>query len=143
MSASRRSLVIGLVGLLAVLLAGCSMMKDMAPDKITPAQAASAIRTADTLRRTFADINDQEEYYIGRSVAALVLSKYSVYRNDPLTRYVNLIGNAVAGFSSRPEIYAGYHFLILDSPEINALSAPGGFIFITKGLLRVCRYLYD
>jgi len=42
-------------------------------------------------------------------------------------------------YSDRPEIYAGYHFLVLDSDEINALAAPGGFIFITKGLLNLCR----
>jgi len=45
----------------------------------------------------------------------------------------------VAIYSDRPEIYAGYHFLILDSEEINALSAPGGFIFISKGLLKKCK----
>jgi predicted Zn-dependent protease len=45
----------------------------------------------------------------------------------------------VAVYSGRPEIYAGYHFLVLDSPEVNALAAPGGFIFITKGLLDKCR----
>ena len=139
MSASHRILAVVSIGLLTLLLAGCSAVKDIVPEKITSAQATKVLQTAKALRSSFAEITDEEEYYIGRSVAALILSKYPVYQNEPLTRYVNLIGTAVAGFSSRPVTYAGYHFLILDSAEINALAAPGGFVFITKGLLTVCR----
>lgn len=139
MSASKRIFALGSIGLLTMLLAGCSSVKDLSPQNVTPAQAASALRTADALRRTFADISDEEEYYIGRSVSAVILSRYPVYQNDPLTRYVNLIGTSVASYSSRPMTYVGYHFLILDSAEINALAAPGGFVFITKGLLQACR----
>jgi predicted Zn-dependent protease len=94
---------------------------------------------ADKVRSSFADITEEEEYYIGRSVAAMILARYPVYQNDALTRYVNAVGNAVALFSDRPEIYAGYHFLILDTEEVNALAAPGGMIFVTKGLLRRCK----
>ena len=139
MSASHRILAVGSIGLLTLLLAGCSAVKDIVPEKVTTAQATKVLQTAKALRNSFADITDEEEYYIGRSVAALILSKYPVYQNEPLTRYINLIGTAVAAYSSRPETYAGYHFLILDSAEINALAAPGGFVFITKGLLAVCR----
>ncbi len=38
----------------------------------------------------------------------------------------------------RPEIFAGYHFLVLDTDEVNAMAAPGGFIFVTKGLVKRC-----
>jgi len=91
------------------------------------------------IRNSFLDLTEEEEYYIGRAVAALILSKYPVYENAALTRYINLVGNAVAAYSDRPEIYAGYHFLVLDSDEVNALSAPSGFIFVTKGLLLRCQ----
>jgi beta-barrel assembly-enhancing protease len=37
-----------------------------------------------------------------------------------------------------PETFGGYHFLILDSDEINAFAAPGGLIFVTRGMLRCC-----
>jgi predicted Zn-dependent protease len=101
-------------------------------------KGAGLLQKGEALRSSFSDITEEEEYYIGRSVAALILSRYSVYRNDPLTQYINTVGTAVALYSDRPEIYAGYHFLILDSEEVNALAAPGGFIFVTKGLLRLC-----
>jgi len=41
-------------------------------------------------------------------------------------------------YSDRPEVYAGYHFLVLDTDEVNAMAAPGGFIFVTKGLVKRC-----
>jgi predicted Zn-dependent protease len=110
-------------------------------DKVTTVAsgAETATKVAKVVRKTFADITEEEEYYIGRTVSALILSKYKVYRNDALTNYVNTVGYAVAIHSDRPETYGGYHFLILDSDEVNALAAPGGFIFITKGLLKRCR----
>lgn len=110
-----------------------------ASGKISERDKQAVIKTSKALRKTFADINEEEEYYIGRTVSALILSRYPVYNNKALTSYVNYVGKAVAIYSDRPETYAGYHFLILDSDEVNALSAPGGFVFITKGLLKRCR----
>jgi len=107
--------------------------------KISPSDQKAIVQSSQALRSTFADITEEEEYYIGRAVSALILSQYPVYQNESLTNYLNTLGRAVAYFSSRPETYAGYHFLVLDTEEVNALSAPGGFIFISKGLLKRCR----
>jgi predicted Zn-dependent protease len=96
-------------------------------------------KTSKVIRKTFADITEEEEYYIGRAVAALILSKYPVYNNTAVTQYINCVGSSVVFNSDRPETYGGYHFLILDTEEVNALAAPGGFIFITKGLLKRCQ----
>ena len=49
------------------------------------------------------------------------------------------MGKTLSLASERPETFGGYHFLIQDSDEINALSAPGGLVFITRGMLRCCR----
>jgi predicted Zn-dependent protease len=80
-------------------------------------------------------ITEEEEYYIGRAVAANILSHYPLWKNRDATRYVNLIGRALVLRSERPEIYGGYHFSLLDTPEANAFSAPGGIIFLTRGIL--------
>lgn len=96
------------------------------------------LKTGEALRSSFQDLTDEEEYYIGRSVSALILSRYKVWNNQAAINYLNLLAQAISLYSDRPEIYAGYHVLTLDSEEINALSAPGGFIFITRGLLRLC-----
>lgn len=128
---------------LAAMLMTCAAVEkglDVIPgaDKISERDKEAIVKASKAIRSTFADITEEEEYYIGRTVAALILSRYPVYDNNALTSYVNCVGNAVAIYSERPEIYAGYHFLVLDSDEVNALSAPGGFIFITKGLLQKC-----
>jgi predicted Zn-dependent protease len=127
--------------LLILGLLGCATLEEqidaISPVKVSDAEAA--VKVGKTLRDSFADINEEEEYYIGRAVSALILSKYPVYNDKSLTQYISTVGQAVVVHSDRPEIYAGYHFLILDTNEVNALSAPGGFIFITKGLLQRCK----
>jgi predicted Zn-dependent protease len=81
-------------------------------------------------------MTEQEEFYLGRAVAATILGKYRVYSDERLARYINEVGQAVALASDRPFTYGGYHFVILDSEEINALSCPGGIIFITRGIIK-------
>ncbi len=137
----------GLIALAAFafgLLSSCAVVQKgtdvlVSSGKMKESDQKTILKTGEAIRSTFADISEEEEYYIGRAVAALILSKYQVYNNDQLTDYVNTVGSSVAGYSDRPETYAGYHFLVLDSDEVNAMAAPGGFIFITKGLLRKCR----
>jgi predicted Zn-dependent protease len=71
-------------------------------------------------------------------VGAVILDKYPPYRNASANRYVNLLGQTLARASDLPETFGGYHFLIQDSDEVNALAAPGGLIFVTRGILRCC-----
>ncbi|MBI5814041.1 MAG: M48 family metalloprotease [Nitrospinae bacterium] len=92
------------------------------------------IKTTQALRKGFTDLTEEEEYYIGRSVAAKILNDYKPADDAARTEYVNTLGQTLARFSSRPETYAGYHFLLIKSDEVNAFAAPGGFIFITTGL---------
>jgi predicted Zn-dependent protease len=82
-------------------------------------------------------INEEEEYHIGRAVAANILGQYPLWKNDALTRYVNLVGGALVLRSQRPVTYGGYHFALLDSGEANAFSAPGGIIFLTRGIVEM------
>ena len=84
-------------------------------------------------------ISDKEEYYVGRAVAAKLLSVYPLLRNRRLTEYVNYVGRTVAMHSDKPFTFGGYHFAILDSNEVNAFACPGGIIFITKGLIGAVR----
>ena len=87
---------------------------------------------------SYEDITPEQEYYIGRTVGAMILQKHEPYINPMADRYVNVMGQMLAQASDRPETYGGYHFLIQDSDEINAFAAPGGFIFLTRGMLRCC-----
>jgi predicted Zn-dependent protease len=89
------------------------------------------------LSKVKTSLTDEEEYYLGRGVSAMVFSKYKAFSNASLNQYVNKVGLLVAGVSEKPETFSGYHFQVLDSEEVNAFAAPGGFIFVTNGLLKL------
>ena len=57
--------------------------------KISEKDKRAAVKTTIALRKTFTDITEEEEYYIGRTVAALILSRYPFYNHKGLTSYVN------------------------------------------------------
>ncbi len=147
--AGKFTLGMGMIAGFSSLIAGCEGMGDVAAigssiasstGLITQSQANSITRSAKAIARTFEDITPEQEYYIGRSVAAMILSRYAPYKKKTPNRYINLVGQTLAMASDRPETFGGYHFLILNSSDINALSAPGGLIFVTRGLLRCCRH---
>jgi len=82
----------------------------------------------------YSDVSDIEaEIRFGRELAARILGNYSLLDDEKVNRYVNLVGKALALYAGRPELR--YHFGVLDSDEINAFAAPGGYIFITRGAL--------
>ncbi|MFW5733972.1 MAG: M48 family metalloprotease, partial [Oceanidesulfovibrio sp.] len=100
--------------------------------------AGSVARSAVAVARSAEDFTPEQEYYIGRAVGAVLLDSYRVYPDEDANRYVNLVGQSLALYSDQPQTYGGYRFLILDSEEINAFAAPGGLIFVTRGMLRCC-----
>lgn len=67
-------------------------------------------------------ISDEEEYYIGRAVAARMFLYYTLYENHELTNYINSIGKVIALHSEKPFTFGGYHFALLNSNEINAFA---------------------
>jgi predicted Zn-dependent protease len=89
--------------------------------------------------KAFTDITPEQEYYVGRAVGATLLGKYHP-RTDPQTvQYLNLVGQSLARVSDMPETYGGYHFVLLEDDGINAFAAPGGLIFVSRGMLRCCQ----
>jgi beta-barrel assembly-enhancing protease len=94
-------------------------------------------KSASTLASALDEIGEEEEYYIGRAVAAQILTRYAPLANEGANAYVQKVGMVVAGASERPETFGGYHFQILSSDEVNAFATPGGFVFITTGFLKL------
>ncbi|MEN6376020.1 MAG: M48 family metalloprotease [Smithella sp.] len=132
-----------LAALSMILLQGCEVVKTaakvgQATGVLTSQQAAGIEKTATAVEKSQEDITPSQEYYIGRTVGAVITNKYKVYQNDRATLYINELGQTVATYSDVPETFGGYHFLILDTDEINAFAAPGGLIFVSRGLLRCC-----
>ncbi|MFH1729038.1 MAG: M48 family metalloprotease [Pseudomonadota bacterium] len=74
------------------------------------------------------------EERLGYLVAAHLLGKYKIVAVDSeLSKYVNMLGTFIAFYSERYDVK--YRFLILKSDELNSFSAPGGFVFLTTGVL--------
>lgn len=83
-------------------------------------------------------LNPEQEYYLGRGVAASILADYKPYGSpgSALNRYVNQVGQNLVAYSDKPYTFKGYYFMVLNSNELNAFATPGGFIFVTKGLIK-------
>jgi beta-barrel assembly-enhancing protease len=83
-------------------------------------------------------ISLKEEMDVGGSLAMEIAArKGGILKQTDATKRVATIGQALALYSTRPEVH--YTFAVLNSSEINAISCPGGYVFITKGLLDSCK----
>jgi predicted Zn-dependent protease len=105
---------------------------------LSHAEGESIRKSTVAVARSLEDFTPEQEYYIGRSVGAVVLSKYPAYTNAQVNQYLNMLGQTLAAASDKPQIFGGYHFLVLDSDDINAFATPSGLVFVTRGLIRCC-----
>jgi len=78
----------------------------------------------------------EKEVEIGRGMSASLLGAAPLVDNDKTQRYVNRVGQWLASQTEREELT--WHFGVLDVETVNAFAAPGGYIFVTKGLMRLC-----
>ncbi|MBI3223245.1 MAG: M48 family metalloprotease [Nitrosomonadales bacterium] len=79
--------------------------------------------------------SETEEIAIGRQIAGNLLGAVPLVKDKQLQKYVNNVGRWVASQSERPDL--AWHFGVLASDDINAFAAPGGYIFVTRGLYRL------
>ena len=137
--------LLAFLSLAIISLIGCSTVAEVATGigqgagVITPQQAASINQSVQAVEKTFQDITPEQEYYIGRSVAATVLTTYKPFDEKKANDYLNVLGQTLSQFSKKPETFGGYHFLLLNTDEINAFSAPGGLVMISRGMVRLCK----
>ena len=78
-------------------------------------------------------LSEAEELAIGQQQDAEVRREMGVYSDSALQRYVSDVGLRLAATSHRPNL--PWTFTIVDSPAINAFALPGGYIYITRGIL--------
>jgi len=87
-----------------------------------------------TGKQNFTLMTEAEEIRKGEKAAAEVPAIYGIYDELPaLQDYVNEIGQKLAKNSHRPQL--NYHFTVVDSPQVNAFALPGGYIYVTRGIL--------
>lgn len=80
-------------------------------------------------------IGEKEEIQIGREAAASLEKQYGLVKNARLNERLNIIGKKVAQKCGRPNL--PYTFKILKTDDVNALTFPGGAIYVTEGLMKI------
>ncbi len=86
-----------------------------------------------TLEQQFNVVSEERELNIGRNAHPEIVKHFGYYYNQPLQSYVNRIGQKLVNVSKRSDI--DYTFTVLDSDMVNAFATPGGYVYITRGLL--------
>ena len=84
-------------------------------------------------RPDFVLMSEKDEIILGYRYSKEIKATYNRYENAELQAYVDRVGEDLAKHSHRPEIR--YRFTVLDSSEVNAFALPGGYVYITRGLM--------
>jgi len=128
--------VIGLSALAVV--TGCAFARSAASALGASDEQAAAIGGGVGAATSYAPIGLEEELEYGGAISVMIVDAYGgLMRDEALTRYVNQVGWTVALHGARPGLR--YYFGVLDSDAVQAMAAPGGYVFITRGLLRELR----
>jgi len=137
------------IALIAVFLASCANMTKIVNGAATIAvgtgilpyskEIGSLMRASTAVAKATENITPSQEYYIGRTVSADIVNRYLVKPNTAANHYLNLLGQVLVMASDRPLTFKGYHFLLLDTDNVVAFSAPSGFVFVSKGMVRLCK----
>ncbi len=132
----RKRVVLRTVGLLVLFLAGCAELEEVARETLgDPERREAVVRGAGSVVGGLLPIGIEEEWAIGGAIATQVVVQFGGIDEDPvLMRYLGLLGRALSNRSERPELE--YNFAVLKSEAVNAFAAPGGYVFVTRGLLR-------
>lgn len=86
-----------------------------------------------TGKRQISFVSQSKELDMGREADPAVIAEYGLYGDSTMQRYVDSIGQKLARASHLPDL--AWHFRVLDSPVVNAFAIPGGYIYITRGIL--------
>src|SRR5688572_6400267 len=86
-----------------------------------------------TGRRELSLMSESQEIAVGRESDPQIKSEMGVYNDPELQRYVSDLGLRLAKQSQRPNL--PWQFTVVDQPAINAFAVPGGFIYVTRGIM--------
>lgn len=94
---------------------------------------ASCATNPVTGRSELALVSESQEIAMGKQGAAEVAQSIGLYPDAAVQAYVSRLGLGLAANSERPQL--AWEYQVLDDPSVNAFALPGGFIFVTRGLL--------
>lgn len=86
-----------------------------------------------TGERTFSLVSESQEIAMGKEADPQIVGEYGLYNDSELATMIDRLGQRLASVSQRPNLQ--YTFRVLDSPVINAFALPGGYVYVTRGIL--------
>ena len=110
-----------------------NMLKPNQGNNSAPAATANTNDLASLLSQSMEQIDEPKEIEMGRQLSAVLLGAKPLHKDVALQRYVNRLGRWISLQSERPNL--PWTFTVLDDPGYNAFAAPGGYVFVTKGLI--------
>jgi predicted Zn-dependent protease len=78
-------------------------------------------------------LSDEDEVRMGQETDPEITAMYGIYDDVALVTYIDNLGQQLAKISHRPQLT--YTFNVMDSPVINAFAVPGGYVYLTRGIL--------
>src|SRR5262245_43469840 len=97
------------------------------------ASSWSCARNPVTGKRQIVLVSESQEIAMGRESDPQVRQEYGVADAPALQNYIQLMGQKLVRVSHRPNLE--WHFTVVDSPVVNAFAIPGGYIYLTRGIL--------
>jgi predicted Zn-dependent protease len=95
---------------------------------------ACAVNPATGDKQFTAFMSPQQEVQIGAQEHAKIIELFGEYNDPELINYVNRIGEHIARNTERPDV--DFRFTVLDTPMVNAFALPGGYVYVSRGLLQ-------
>ena len=134
----RRSLylALGLASINLPVLANPNLVESALPNR---SESVVAIDILDAVKGAVqyiqvSNISDEQEVEIGKQTNQQVLQQYQLYDSPQIQQYVSNLGQELINSSDSRDI--PFTFQVVDSDEVNAFATPGGFVYITTGLLK-------
>ncbi|HEY5799164.1 MAG TPA: M48 family metallopeptidase [Burkholderiaceae bacterium] len=113
-----------------IAIPGANLLSGGAAPAAAPADAMQTLQQA---KDATTDISEGDEVELGKGIAGNLLGAAPLLNDQSQQQYVNRVGRWVASQTERPEL--PWKFGVLDDDSINAFAVPGGYIFVTKGLM--------
>lgn len=86
-----------------------------------------------TGERQLSFVSESQEIQMGAQSDPAIVAQFGLYPDSSVQRYVRELGLELAAVSERPEL--PWTFRVLDDPTVNAFALPGGFVYVTRGIL--------
>lgn len=112
---------------------GPALLACLALGSLAALLAAGCAVNPATGRKEFSLVTPAQEAAMGREGYTAAVAEFGRYDDESLAAYVDSVGRRVARASEQPDL--PWRFTVLDDPVVNAFAMPGGYIYVTRGLL--------